>query len=281
MALLEGSCSSTYSMRISAGRLKFDQAARWSALPAIVYAIDNTMVPYIASFIDPAIISALFNLKIVASALMMWLVLGHTLQSNQVMAVVLIALGSAMTQDTSAISEAAAYDSSNMAFGSALVVITCCCSAVAGVVSQQLLKGGARDTSIHCANIQLYSWGIIVAGSLAVSKQCLFNNPVQPLSIFEGFNRWALLAAVGQAASGNREQCSIATDMRSCSERTYDSTYPEALQRGGQMYCCFCLHAHNLYMFHMVLWEAVDHTICCCCCDDRIRCLIVQHANSN
>ena len=78
--------------------LKFDASSLQSAVPACIYCIDNNMSPYIYSLIDPATVSALFNLKIVTAAILMRVILGRKLSNVQMTGIALIALGGAMTQ---------------------------------------------------------------------------------------------------------------------------------------------------------------------------------------
>jgi len=192
----------------SLATLKWDKNTWQSAVPAVVYCIDNNMMPYIMSLIDPATVSALFNLKIVTSALLMRCVLGRSLSNAQMVAVVQVAIGSALTQESCIAANAAAapkdvvqYDPASMTFGSLLVVFTCFMSAFAGVLSEKLLKGGGGDDSMHVANIKLYAFGVLVNGGLAFGKQAAFS-PSAPLAIFDGFNTYATMTAMGSALTG-------------------------------------------------------------------------------
>ena len=93
------------------------------------------------------------------------------------------------------------YDPSSLAFGSLMVLITCCSSSFAGVFSEKLLKGGGGDDSMHVANIKLYTFGLLVNGSLALAKQIAFH-PDDPVGLFSGFNNYAIVTAFGSAMTG-------------------------------------------------------------------------------
>lgn len=80
--------------------LQFDRSSLQSAVPAVVYCLDNNMIPLIVTMIDPATIGALMNLKVATSAFFMYTILGKRFNEAHMAALLLVILGASLTQVT-------------------------------------------------------------------------------------------------------------------------------------------------------------------------------------
>lgn len=151
------------------------------AVPAALYAVQNNIVFYALLFVDPPTFELFSNLKIVTTAVAARIVMHRRLTSVQWVAVVLMAVGTALGQlgqreaasggDGGGGGGGGGGDPAAPAIGAplmgfALCVVYAVLSAGAGLFTERLLKGSSQSS--HLQNVEIYVWSIAVnlAGSL-------------------------------------------------------------------------------------------------------------------
>jgi len=162
------------------------------ALPAFCYFISNNCMFYIIKELGPTTFQVTNNLKILATAILMRMFLGRDLTWVRWKALILLVLGSAVTQ----LRTGDCGDVKQSTLGFALVFLNSFASGAGGVVSEKLLKGenGAVEESIHWQNMQLYFFGLLF-GFASLTK-------TSASSFFEGFNAWAYATIISLALGG-------------------------------------------------------------------------------
>ena len=169
--------------------LKF---ARYS-LPAFCYFISNNCMLYIIRELGPTTFQITSNLKVLATAVLMRILLGRKLTWLRWKSLILLVLGSVVTQLKS---EGSVEGS---AIGYSFVAINSFASGAGGVLSEMLLKSNTNDApeSIHWQNMQLYLFGFLFGyGTL------LFGSNDDTDELFNGFNIWACATVISLTIAG-------------------------------------------------------------------------------
>jgi len=166
-------------------------------LPAVCYFVSNNCMFFIIKELGPSTFQIMSNLKVLATGILMRIFLARKLTWLRWKALILLILGSVVTQ----MSSCGDLDrKTNSAKGYVLVFINCFASGLGGVMSEKLLKGNALSAvdSIHWQNIQLYFFGLIfgLAGSWS-----MFGN-ANERGMFDGFNTWAYFTVASLTTAG-------------------------------------------------------------------------------
>lgn len=163
------------------------------ALPAMCYFVSNNCMFYIIRELGPTTFQITNNLKVLATGILMRIFLGRKLTWLQWKALVLLVLGSCVTQLQSAGSE----EGKSSSFGYILVSFNCFASGAGGVISESLLKGNNQDVvdPIHWQNIQLYFFGFLFGLASSWSH-------ITDAGPFAGFNIWACGIVISLTLAG-------------------------------------------------------------------------------
>ena len=162
-------------------------------LPALCYFVSNNCMFYIIRELGPTTFQITNNLKIISTGILMRIFLDRKLTWLQWKALVLLALGSCVTQLQT--KETAEFK--KVSWGYALVFINSFASGAGGVTSELLLKGNSNDRSdpIHWQNIQLYFFGFLFG--LGSSWSNIIQN-----NAFLGFNTYAYATIISLTMAG-------------------------------------------------------------------------------
>lgn len=157
------------------------------ALPAFCYFISNNCMFYIILELGPTIFQITNNLKVLATGVLMHIFLGKRLTWLRWKALILLVIGSDVTQLRSA--GTADVKSSNSGF--ALIFLNSFAAGAGGVISEKLLKGKGESLidPINWQNMQLYLFGLLF-GLLSSGSH------ISAKGVFDGFNMWAFITVV-------------------------------------------------------------------------------------
>jgi len=165
------------------------------SLPALCYFISNNCMFFIIRDLGPTTFQITNNLKVLATGVLMRLFLGKKLTWLRWKALVLLVIGSTVTQLES---ETSSEEKSNKV-GFIFVLINSLAAGAGGVISEKLLKGKGESVvdSIHWQNMQLYFFGFLFGlGSMCNSQVDVDGR------FFEGFNAWAYATIASLAVAG-------------------------------------------------------------------------------
>ena len=162
--------------------------------PALCYFISNNCMLIIIRELGPATFQITSNLKSLATGILMYTVLGRKLTWLQWKALVLLVIGSIVSQIPSEDNEFSSHTTGYM-----YVLINCFASGAGGVVSEKMLKNstGVHPASIHWQNMQLYFFGFCF-GMLTFAKSSAGDVSL----FFAGFNLFAYATVVSLSVSG-------------------------------------------------------------------------------
>jgi len=167
-------------------------------LPALCYFVSNNCMFYIIKDLGPTTFQILNNLKVLFTGMLMFVFLGRKLSWLRWKALILLVIGSMVTQ-----LEADSSLSAGTRSGYFFVLLNSAAAGAGGVMSELLLKGGksvgdvAAAESIHWQNCQLYFFGFLFGMLSLLTKQ---NSDVEhPLA---GFNFWAVCTVVSLTMCG-------------------------------------------------------------------------------
>lgn len=177
------------------------------AVPAACYFISNNCVFHVIKHLGAPTFQIVNNLKVLSTAMLMYLFLGKKLTWSQWKAMLILVVGSMVTQlDCKSFSESETIDHPRSRSKAYIYVLTSAItSSVGGVTSEFLLKktwneqGAHRhENSIHWNNVQLYFFGAIF-GVLAL-KLSASGSLLSEAS--RGFNRSAYATVCAMVVSG-------------------------------------------------------------------------------
>lgn len=172
-------------------------------VPAACYFVSNNCMFYIIRELGPATFQIANNLKVLSTGTLMYVFLGRRLSWLQWKALVLLAVGSMVTQLGTAKDFSPAMVSRGPTFSYFLVIMNALAAGLGGVYSEKLLKGkvntpeGFALPSIHVQNIQLYLFGVMF-GILSVAVNGGFANG----QLLDSLNAFAWATVVTLTASG-------------------------------------------------------------------------------
>lgn len=221
------------------------------SIPALCYFVSNNCMLLIIRELGPTTFQITNNLKVFATGVLMRVFLGRQLTWSRWKALILLVLGSAITQ----LNTGNHAEAKRSSFGYALIIINSFASGSGGVISEKLLKGGADSTSdpIHWQNIQLYFFGLLFGMASTWSR-------ISPVGVFDGFNLWAYATVVSLSFAGllvsfilkyldNFAKCFVAAFSIIVVAVVHGAMKNEALQLNlgiGIVLTCMALEQYNL-----------------------------------
>eukprot|EP00300_Choanocystis_sp_HF-7_P006952 c15001_g1_i2.p1 GENE.c15001_g1_i2~~c15001_g1_i2.p1 ORF type:complete len:371 (+),score=74.70 c15001_g1_i2:1-1113(+) len=159
-------------------------------VPAVIYVVQNNLLFVATSNLDAATTQLTYQLKILTTALLSFLMLGKVLSQMQWGSLVVLTIGVGMVQlgimGTAASSSAATEGS--QVIGLTAVVMACVLSGFAAVYFERILKGS--PVSIWIRNIQLGAIGSVVAIIGAYTKD---GETIAQNGFFGGYNMVVVL----------------------------------------------------------------------------------------
>jgi drug/metabolite transporter (DMT)-like permease len=182
------------------------QDASWFAVPAALYAADNLLAFTILQLVSPAVLTLLWNLKILWAAALWRLLLRRRLSSLRVAALVLLVVGVVVSQASRLVgAHASAREGDAYVRGVALIVAATLIAALAAATTELGMKWrGPEGARVFLRqNAFLYAWGATwTLGTLAVRDPAVLARD----ALFAGWTPlvWAVLCAqvaVGVAAA--------------------------------------------------------------------------------
>jgi len=172
-------------------------------VPAIIFAITNNMYFLIIERLDPATISLLWNLKIIGTGCLLWLI-GSTITHRQWGGMCLLLLGVFTTQidhlrdgltDHKSRSEGAAHQSYMTGVALCLVavaLVTCGC-----VLCEYVYK--RTQANQYRQYINMYTAGVLVNAVCLVVKDM---ETIQAGGVFQGWNVWTCICVFSLGGAG-------------------------------------------------------------------------------
>lgn len=163
------------------------------SLPALCYFVSNNCALFIVRELGPTIYQITCNLKVFATGILMRVFLGRRLTWLRWKALVLLVMGTIVTQlETDGLGA-----SKSGTVGYFFVILNSFAAGAGGVLSEKLLKGGTCEDSIHWQNMQLYFFGLLygLVMSLAFPGEA-------GSGFFSGFNVWAYACVAAFALGG-------------------------------------------------------------------------------
>ena len=179
------------------------------SVPAFCYFVSNNCMFHIIQHLGASTFQITNNLKVLSTGVFMNIFLGKRLTWMQWKALVILTIGSMVTQLSGKTDQGSGGDNvSSLYIGYSLVILSAVASSAGGVFSEMLLKSKTAiegkkerqlEVSIHFQNAQLYAFGVIF-GLIS-----LRTGPLGVLGLsnaFNGFNACAYATVGTLAVSG-------------------------------------------------------------------------------
>jgi len=169
------------------------------SVPGLLYTIQNNLLFIALSNLDAAVYQVTYQLKILTTAVFSVTMLNKTLNSYQIIALIVLSAGVACVQlATQSGSGSTIGEQGNAFLGLVCVLLACMSSGFAGVYTEKILKTG-RPVSLFTRNIQLGLFGTVL-GLVGVLGQD-FSTVVEN-GFFQGYNWLVVFVVFTQAAGG-------------------------------------------------------------------------------
>ena len=178
------------------------------AFPALCYFVSNNCMFYVIQYLGATTFQIMNNLKILTTAVFMYVFLGRKLSWVQWKALVMLVVGCMVTQLSTNSNEGDRMDTRSALLGYVLVFLSAIASGAGGVFSEKLLKGKvternevtSQEDSIHWKNLQLYIFGLFF-GLMSLQMNA---HGVSALNrdVFNGFNVFAYATVATLAVCG-------------------------------------------------------------------------------
>eukprot|EP00808_Paulinella_micropora_P016609 g26429.t1 len=170
------------------------------ALPALLYAMQNNLLYFALSNLDPAPYQVIYQLKTLSTACFSVALLSRRLSALKWASLVLLMIGCALVQlqlepPKERVSDAAPQ---RPVLGVAAVLLSCITSGFAGVYFEKVLKSG-KNVSLWMRNVQLGLFG--TAASLAIIVYQDLPAVLQE-GLWVGFDRLTVAVVLNQALGG-------------------------------------------------------------------------------
>ena len=178
------------------------------SIPAFCYFVSNNCMFYIIQHLGATTFQIMNNLKVLSTAVFMQIFLGRRLTWMQWKALMILTIGSMVTQLSGEVNQVSTASTSPL-IGYSLVIISAMAAGAGGVFSEKLLKNKLtiesknaceQEVSIHWQNMQLYVFGVMFG---LISFQMGASGSVSPSNLFRGFNSFAY------ATLGNLVVCGL------------------------------------------------------------------------
>jgi solute carrier family 35 (UDP-sugar transporter), member A1/2/3 len=175
----------------------------WFAVPALIYAVSNTLVWHANKYLSPPQYQLLSNIKMPMTVFLHRLVFKRTRHQMQWLGIGMLILGS-ISDELLACGDSSDKGIDNHTVqeemtGLSIMLVISALSAVAGIFSEYKLKE-FKSVSIHFSNMQLYFFGILVNGTLLFAKRGF--GILHPAKFFAGYNGHTISAVVVHACMG-------------------------------------------------------------------------------
>jgi len=180
-------------------------------LPAFCYFVSNNCAFHIVEILGPSTFQITSNLKVLTTGIFMNLFLSRKLTWLQWKALVMLAIGSMVTElQNCDVSKSELVTGQSLLLGYILVIVSAVASGAGGVFSEKLLKGKVltnkngtcNSVSIHWQNIQLYSFGFAFGLLSLLNSSPSGASGAFSIGIFDGFNTFACATVASLAVSG-------------------------------------------------------------------------------
>lgn len=177
------------------------------AIPALCYFVSNNCMFYVIRHLGASTFQIMNNLKVLTTGVFMHVFLSRTLSWSQWKSLVLLIVGSMVTQSCAVEQSMSQDPSRNIAIGYAFVALNSVASGAGGVFSEKLLKGNgdllqhSGCNSIHWQNVQLYSFGFVF-GAVSLHASSAVNEQIAGVNPFVGFNAFAYATVASLTVSG-------------------------------------------------------------------------------
>ncbi|KAM2227803.1 hypothetical protein ACFXTI_014576 [Malus domestica] len=135
------------------------RSVRLYPIPSVIYLIHNNVQFATLVYVDTSTYQILGNLKIVTTGILFRLFLRKKLSNLQWIAIVLLAVGTTMSQVKGCGEVSCDSLFSAPIQGYMLGILSACMSALAGVYTEFLMK--KNNDSLYWQNVQLYTFGVI------------------------------------------------------------------------------------------------------------------------
>mmetsp|Transcript_8250 Transcript_8250/g.13355 ORF Transcript_8250/g.13355 Transcript_8250/m.13355 type:complete len:336 (-) Transcript_8250:45-1052(-) len=168
------------------------------SVPGILYTVQNNLLFVALSSLEAAVYQITYQIKIMTTALFSVILLGKTLNRNQIFALCLLMVGVALVQLSNSDTKKKDSASNNQVLGLTCVLLACCSSGFAGVYTEKILKQG-RPVSLYVRNIQLALFGIIIGLFGVYTKDY---TKIQQGGFFQGYNKVVYFVVLLQAGGG-------------------------------------------------------------------------------
>lgn len=198
MILMEnggGVSASYYSIGSHLSKLQLD--CLLLIVPSFLYTIQNNIIFYALSNLTAATFQVTYQLKILVTAVLSWILLAKRLTSQQWFALVILVVGVVMVQ-LNGHRSGQADARSNSVRGLLAVLLACLSSGFAGVFFEKIVKSDIKH-SLSMRNLQLSLFSVPLASAAVYVNDA---DAVMRLGFFYGYNWLTLVIVVLHAVGG-------------------------------------------------------------------------------
>jgi UDP-sugar transporter A1/2/3 len=168
-------------------------------VPAVMYTIQNNLILISLDNLSAAVQQVTYQMKILAAAFLMRLMLGKQLTYTKWFSLLILAIGVWLIQwpsDASQESIGGETVPKNTVLGLIAVIAACCVSGFAGVYTEMLLK--QPNTSIWLRNVQI---GFVGSLAALVGAFVQDGTEIQRAGLIQGYS-WRVLLLIATTAFG-------------------------------------------------------------------------------
>jgi len=179
------------------------------AVPAVCFAVMNNLAIFAGRHCPPHVIIVGNSLKMVSTAVMLRCILGRTISSRRLIAIVLITTGVTLAQLEQQGAQPVLPPDAQHTVGLLCIVVICILSGLASACMEVLFRSDQNNaeesssSSIHIKNVQLYSFSCIA------TALCHATSSAQLTPSVEGFNWIHVLMVIRMTLDGNFLQSTI------------------------------------------------------------------------
>ncbi|XP_008568700.1 PREDICTED: probable UDP-sugar transporter protein SLC35A5 isoform X2 [Galeopterus variegatus] len=165
---------------------EFSDFMKWS-IPAFLYFLDNLIVFYVLSYLQPAMAVIFSNFSIITTALLFRIVLKSECLGKDNCTVKAWTFPEAEWNTTARV-----FSHIRLGLGHVLIIVQCFISSMANIYNEKILKEGNQLTeSIFVQNSKLYFFGILFNG-LTLGLQSSNRDQIKNCGFFYGHNTYSV-----------------------------------------------------------------------------------------
>jgi len=175
-----------------------------SCIPALLYLLQNNLQYVAVTYLDAAMYTVTYQLKILSTAILSVVMLKRRLDGEKWLALMVLVAGVALVQTSTVdpnkgkAKSKGADDGSRQLLGLAAVLSACALSGLAGVYTEKILKGSsmslwARNAQLALCSMVIGFGGLIFSGDLT---------RVRSDGFFVGYNVWTVSSVVNNSFGG-------------------------------------------------------------------------------